>query len=96
MPERQAVLSFPSRVLCKFAFSLSQDWELPIKREVSEQHLLPSFLSQPGAGSEGADGAIFRRASPHCVEVGSAGAAWLLCPRFSRGCFPLTFRGAAH
>lgn len=26
---------FHCRVLCKFAFSLSQDWELPIKREVS-------------------------------------------------------------
>lgn len=51
---------FHCRVLCKFAFSLSQDWELPIKREVSRWHLSfslshglrllppsPSFVLQP-------------------------------------------------
>lgn len=27
--------SLVPRVLCCFAFSLSQDWELPVKREVS-------------------------------------------------------------
>lgn len=32
------------RVLCKFAFSLSQDWELPLKREVSCQLEIPSHL----------------------------------------------------
>jgi len=34
---------FHCRVLCKFAFSLSQDWELPVKREVSRCHLSVSF-----------------------------------------------------
>lgn len=41
-----ATALFHFRVLCKFAFSLSQDWELPIKREVSRQHC-SSF--EPGA-----------------------------------------------
>lgn len=56
---------FHCRVLCKFAFSLSQDWELPIKREVSRWRLsfspsargftyllhLPALCSSPSSAS---------------------------------------------
>lgn len=70
---------FSCRVLGKFAFSLSQDWELPIKREVSRWHLsffhsargftyclpLPALCFSPSSASS---------------EAGSRGCGW--------GCFP--------
>lgn len=61
-------ICFCCRILGKFAFSLSQDWELPIKREVSRWHLsfshsargftyclpLPALCFSPSSASSGA------------------------------------------
>lgn len=67
------------RVLCKFAFSLSQDWELPIKREVSRWHLSFSHSARGFAYCLPLPALCF---SPSSVSSGasSRGCGW--------GCFP--------